>query len=296
MQNGGMDRENAQRLNTESGLSWSRKQRLEFIDFRLQWEGQLNRSDLITHFGISVPQASHDISAYTEVAPENLRYDRSQRAYLATAEFKPMFSATQSQSLLAELQTLAYGAQALERSSLSQVPSLAHVPAPSRLVNPAVLSGLMKALRSHASVRVLYQSMSRENPSWRTLSPHAFAHDGYRWHVRAYCHERRDFRDFVMGRILEIEGSGESSPDPMTDREWQTWVNIVLAPHPGLSAGQKRVVELDYGMEDGTVRLPCRRSLLFYALQRFGLANGNEAAEQQVVLLNREELLPLMQQ
>jgi len=58
---------------------WSQERRLEFIDYRLRWDGRLNRSDLIEFFGISVPQASLDIARYTELAPSNICYDASAR-------------------------------------------------------------------------------------------------------------------------------------------------------------------------------------------------------------------------
>ena len=43
---------------------WGQERRLEFIDFRLLWEGRLNRADLTTFFRISVPQASLDLAKY----------------------------------------------------------------------------------------------------------------------------------------------------------------------------------------------------------------------------------------
>ena len=39
-------------------LRWGVECRLEFIEFQLFWEEQLNRSDLIEMFGIPVQQAS----------------------------------------------------------------------------------------------------------------------------------------------------------------------------------------------------------------------------------------------
>ena len=45
---------------------WSVEQRLEFIDFLLYWGGRVNRRNLIDHFGISLPQASSDLTLYQE--------------------------------------------------------------------------------------------------------------------------------------------------------------------------------------------------------------------------------------
>ena len=40
-----------------SELRWGVEQRLEFIEFRLFWEGHVNRSDLMEQFGVSVNHA-----------------------------------------------------------------------------------------------------------------------------------------------------------------------------------------------------------------------------------------------
>jgi hypothetical protein len=56
-------------LDKESaGLRWGVERRLEFIEFRLYWEGGINRSDIREFFGVSVPQASKDLSLYQEMA------------------------------------------------------------------------------------------------------------------------------------------------------------------------------------------------------------------------------------
>jgi predicted DNA-binding transcriptional regulator YafY len=289
-----MDANKAKIALPNDSLPWSRRQRLEFIDFRLQWEGHLNRRDLMEHFGISIPQASNDIATYTELAPSNLKYDHRQKVYRADNAFKPVFASTNSQQLLTEMLGIAAGTTHGARSNLSYVPDVAQVPFPNRLVSTNVLTHLLKAVRKLTSVQVLYQSMTRENPSWRTLSPHAFAHDGSRWHVRAYCHKREDFLDFVLSRIFEAKCADGNPKKSTEDTAWHTWVTIVLGPHPSLSAAQKKAIELDYGMENGEMRLPCRQSLLFYAFRRFGLNISDAPAEQQVVLLNRDELMSLI--
>jgi hypothetical protein len=48
--------------NDRSELRWGVEQRLEFIEFRLFWEGHVNRSDVMEKFGLSVNQASSDLT------------------------------------------------------------------------------------------------------------------------------------------------------------------------------------------------------------------------------------------
>ena len=43
---------------SEAALKWGVARRLEFIEFRLYWEGGVNRSDIVEAFRVSVPQAS----------------------------------------------------------------------------------------------------------------------------------------------------------------------------------------------------------------------------------------------
>ncbi len=64
--------------NDRSELRWGVEQRLEFIEFRLFWEGHVNRSDLMDQFGVSVNQASTDLNRYIGFAPENMVYDKSE--------------------------------------------------------------------------------------------------------------------------------------------------------------------------------------------------------------------------
>lgn len=275
---------------------WGQDRRLAFIDFRLRWDGRINRSDLTDFFGISVPQASLDIARYIELAPQNLMYDRSSRVYLATSDFQSLSTGTQPRQYLNELLASATGILETEASFIGWRPPVDSVPQPGRGVAAEVLAALLKAIRDSSGVTVLYQSMSRAEPSTRTIFPHAFAYDGFRWHVRAFCNSRNDFRDFVLGRIIEVLGVEPAGCLANEDKEWNTLLTLVLAPHSGLSAGKRRAIELDYGMRNGEVELQCRQALLFYTLKRLGLTHqGVQQPEtQQIMLKNEADLAPLL--
>lgn len=273
-------------------VKWGQERRLEFIDFRLRWDGRLNRSDLIDFFGVSTPQASLDIARYSEVAPKNLVYDRSARVYLAGPEFKPVFITGNPSRYLNDLLATASGLVEQQASFIGWYPSVATVPAPGRVMSAETLVALLRAMREGAALRLVYQSMTSVEPSERVLSPHALAHDGFRWHVRAFCHLRQQFRDFVIARILRITGVEAGAVTPEEDAEWHTAVRLILAPHPGLAEGHRRVIELDYGMEGGEAVLECRQALLFYLLKHLGLESQGESRPeaQQIVLKNADEV------
>ena len=64
---------------TAAALKWGVERRLEFVEFRLFWEGSINRADLVEFFGVSVPQASKDLALYQERAPGNMDYDTREK-------------------------------------------------------------------------------------------------------------------------------------------------------------------------------------------------------------------------
>lgn len=65
--------------------------RLRFIEKMLAHYGTLNRETLTDYFGLSLPQVSLDIRAYTELAPDNLVYDKSAKLYRRGAQFTKVF-------------------------------------------------------------------------------------------------------------------------------------------------------------------------------------------------------------
>lgn len=285
-----------QNANPAKPARWGQERRIEFIDFRLQWDGRVNRSDLIEFFRISVPQASLDFARYLELAPQNIEYDRSEKAYLATPQFRPLVATGEAQGYLNQL--LGVSSQVLEReaSFLGWTPPLGAVSFPGRKIEASVLRSVLAAIRRKRMLQIEYQSMNRPNPTVRGISPHAVGFDGFRWHVRAYCHERHDFRDFVVARILNVASDEESTADPLNDAAWIKIVDVILAPHPELEEGQRRAIELDYGMQHGRVSFQTRQALLFYVLRRLDLnrpAQGTPQS-QQIVLVNRDALRPFL--
>ena len=90
-------------------LKWGVERRLEFIEFRLFWEGGVNRSDIIEMFDVSVPQASKDLTLYQERAPHNAFYDKSAKRYVASEHFEPHFLKPDPDGYLSRLRSVAEG-------------------------------------------------------------------------------------------------------------------------------------------------------------------------------------------
>lgn len=274
---------------------WGVERRLEFIEFRLFWEGGVNRSDLIDAFGVSVPQASKDLSHYQEQAPDNAIYDKSARRYVASPDFKPTFLAPDADAYLTRMRSQAEGSYDVNSVWLASPPDMDVAPTLRRKVDTDVLRAILAATRSNRSIDILYQSMNRDRPDplWRRITPHAFGFDGFRWHVRAWCHQTVRFKDFLLPRILKtgtLEAAGAAGSH---DWLWHNTFDIVIIPHPDLSPGQQAVVAKDYGMSEGRAVISVRYAMLFYVLKRFGLLDGARARDpraQHIVAKNEGEL------
>lgn len=235
------------------------------------------------------------------MAPENVEYDPRRKAYFATPGFKPRLITPSARDYLAQLEML----QAEQESPFSHEafisvpPTFDVVPFPDRVVEPTVLRSISQAIRERRAVNILYQSMTRPEPTHRWISPHAIASDGFRWHIRAYCHERNRFGDFVFGRILEIGENRESEINQANDADWGAMLELTIIPNPSLAEAHKRVIELDYGMKDHQAKLIVRRALASYLKKRLGLikdittdSSGSEplSQKQHICLANEVEL------
>ena len=254
-------------------LRWGVEKRLEFIEFRLFWEGAINRSDLVDNFGVSVPQASKDISRYEEMAPGNITYDKRGKRYIRAEGFKPVLQEPSADRYLVELQNEATKDSLAFDSWLSSAPPVEFMPVPHRSVSVEILRAALDAIAHKRSMEIFYQSMNpnRAEPTWRWISPHAFANDGFRWHIRAYCHIDDMFKDFLLSRVMDVRGTDDPKEFGDNDRYWNERLNVFLIPNPALAETQQRVIATDYGMKDGRVQIPIRKALLYYFKKRLRL-------------------------
>lgn len=273
-------------------MRWGVEKRLEFIEFRLYWEGSINRADITEQFGVSVPQASKDLTLYEEKAPGNLAYDKSGKRYLAAPGFKPVFLDPHADMYLSQLRASTFSVGKLEEGWLSAAPEFDVMPVPYRRVKAQVLRATLAAIRHKHAVEIEYQSMSARHPApeWRWITPHALGHDGLRWHVRAYCHIDHKFKDFILSRCLQVRGEDEPAVRPEADRFWWEVFEVTLVPNPALSKSQQAVIAQDYKMTVGKIAVPVRKALLYYFQKRLRLDvadSVDQPREIPVIVANR---------
>ena len=252
--------------------------RLKAIELLAYWEGRLITNRLIGWFGVSRQQASADIKRYmANHNPDSLVHDPAVKAYVPKPGFRPVLTTGHIKEYLDTVSGLESESMAV---TLETDSNLASVQLPDRSVRPEVVREVIKACRIGGSIRILYASMA--NPAWseRVISPHTLIYTGFRWHVRAYCHKRGEFRDFILSRIDRTPTPTEdSSPSPLEDMQWQDSITLTLLPNAKLSDVQKAIVEKDFGMPDGRLQLFVRKALAHYTLQRYQVAISPKEAD-----------------
>jgi hypothetical protein len=263
---------------SQSPPRYAHEARLRFLDGLLFWEGRVNRRDLIDAFRVSQPQAALDLKAYlATLAPGQVFYDTRQRRYEATPSFRPIYGIPDIGPWL-------------ERSRLSGL-SIEVLPTLNRPLDHDLMAKLYRAIRDRVAIIIAYQTMRRAEAEDRPITPTAFVSDGQRWHVRAYCHLRKGYRDFVLSRIAWSEASmteEHHTAHPPVDLDWETWVTLWLAPAAHLEDNQRRAVCWDYGITQGHLTIQVRRALEFYAMRRWGL----DRPESRLSTIERFETAP----
>lgn len=143
-----------------------------------------------------------------ELAPNILVYDKSSKTYIVGTNFSALYHRSSAQRFLAELLATKAGFMEKYGSFIGAAPDFDWTKPPWRALNEHNVEAIVRAIRESACIDVIYQSMSSTEPIKQRLSPHGLGHDGFRWHVRAYCHLRGRFSDFVLARFVDIQQTG----------------------------------------------------------------------------------------
>ncbi len=239
-------------------------QRLKWLEDRVYWLGELNRSDLTDRFGISPQQASADIAQYQKIAPTNLCYDKKMKQYVREDGFAALFEKNYEPWLKNNAE---------ERGNLRSI-QMTSVSSIKRTIPNEIVQALSRAYRHKTPLSVVYHSKSSE-PEERVICPHNIVQTDLRWHVRAWDALRVRFVDLVPSRILKAALNPKAEWVPAeSDTAWNTLVDIVLIPSNRQPEEQKRIIERDYQMTDGRRILPTRECLAYYQLSAMHLIDA----------------------
>lgn len=249
--------------NSNKREQWAGRERLLLIERVAWWRGVVNRGDLREIFGISAAQASADIQVYLELNPGALAYNLSTKRYEAQAGMRCALHEPRLEEAVAMFLGAGPG---LIRSHGGESDQVALCLPPMRQASKEVERRVFLALDQRRKIAVRYGSVKGASGKMREIAPHAFGHDGLRWHARAWCFENGDYRDFVLSRMANAEWPGEGFVAPMQDAAWARKVTLVFEANRELDAEAREAIERDYGMKGGRFEITVREAMAEYHL------------------------------
>ncbi|OKY27128.1 WYL domain-containing protein [Thalassotalea sp. PP2-459] len=250
------------------------RERLAFIDFFAYFLGKVGRKELSERFGISAPVATRDFRLYNEIAPDNLVYRPSERAYFKSDNFSLMTKLSVDKCL----STLTDGFGDFEC-----IEQQLKISESSRLGKPDLntVAAITRAIHTKSAIEVTYFSTT-SGESRRIIVPHTLVDTGMRWHARSYCRKDNAFKDFVVNRIISVDnyhaGLTKEKEQKINDDDWLKTIDLDLRPHPNLK-NKTKAVELDYGMKDGKLIVNSRLATASYLLSGWNVDCTEDKAE-----------------
>ena len=264
--------------------NWAARERLRAVELWLWWRGWVGRGDLVERFGISAAQASGDLQKYLEMNGKGVSYQTSRKRYEADEDFA---CALQVPSL-EEAVRMFLGGGGREAGICGNAEGndqVAILQLLKRVAPLEIARRVFVALLGGKRLRVFYHSVNSDRAEWRYLRPGALAWDGRRWHARAWCEKREEWRDFVLGRIGKADWPEVYEGTMPLDDDWHAWETLRLRLNPLLGDEARASLKLDYGIEGEVIEMKVRRALRGYFLAEMYLdAEGGKVLPPHFVL------------
>ncbi|HBK3325492.1 TPA: WYL domain-containing protein [Vibrio parahaemolyticus] len=275
-------------------IRWDLLFRYRMIEVIALWEGRLTTNHLIKSFGIGRQQASKDINTYlTDIAPENLVYDKQLKGYKPSDCFIPQVTkghADEYLHILSRSEDMTITFKELDMG----FENVAMIRPVTRNISPQVLRPLVQAIREKKRVDISYTSLKDGIEVERIISPHTLVCTPLRWHVRAYCEHAKGYRDFVLSRIRGIPDINDKLiMGKDLDALWNTQLTIQLTPDTRLTKQQASVIARDYGMTDNRLELHTNAALIRYVLDAYNIGINvldSSPQGQQIVVHNLDQI------
>jgi len=242
-------------------------ERYAYIETELWWGDGLTAGQLANAFGITRQAAQEVIDQYRKKFPDQMKYDGSRKRHLPCESFKASFIRENPVAFLDYLRGQALVGMYREDQDWSDLA----VTDVDRLLRPDLKPDLMRivlaALRTQSTVEIDYQHKDLEpgSISVRVISPNHLIFADDRYHIRAFCHKKTSYLDFVLSRIIHAEPANSGWVGPEDDREWNEWVEFRVQPNPALPPSVRKAILLGFDTREPGVRIiGCRKALLLY--------------------------------
>ena len=240
--------------------------RIRDMEILIQWEGSLDNARLREAFGVKTVQASRLLNAFWELRRDVIDRASPKAPLRPRADFDKVVPHSTPDDYLRLLENVVQ-----PQATFHDVIVDARVDlAPEA---PPIFALILQACNQGLGLSVTYSSMGSPQGTRRNIYPHSLVRAPRRWHVRAWCDLREDFRDFTVGRIANAQLLEIAAPKRRDDdKEWGRLVSLVIVAHPDLNEEQKGLVQREYFPGKAAMRLKVRSALLGYVVQDLRLA------------------------
>ena len=262
-------------------------ERLKAIEVFLHWHGELASSDLTLTFGVSRVQASRDLQSYQAEFPNQIHYDISRKRYLPTDKF---------QLLIADGSVTEYVSLS-SRFDTDTIPIEWIVPGQQGVARTEVfrnnMSLIRRAIKDNKDLVIDYASLRQPEGKLRRITPHALVCTGVRWHMRAFCYESKEFKDFVLGRIIGTAAlKKECQPEACQSNDylWNKFLELDLIANNALDKAQQQLIAHEYYGGKDSLRLQTRACLLQYLLMAYQIYDLQAAPVTQLLIPAKDHI------
>lgn len=225
--------------------------RLKVIDLYLTYFGEIRRSQLMRHSGISEATASKALKAFATQFPGDISLDHRYKRHRAPIDYKPKCPHTAEDGL--ELFT--YG-RVWDNPLGTQ---FGHNPEgidfTVRRLNPNTTGLILRALSRGLVVDIVYQSTSgTADNTWRKVIPLATFRSAGHWYFRAHDLKDGKPKTFRFTRVEQAKPTHQKGQaDQLWDSDWVRTVELKLIPHPRSS--NEQAIALDLGISQQQPRV-----------------------------------------
>lgn len=228
----------------------------------------------MSRFDIGEAAATRDLSLYNDMAPGNIIYDPRLKYYVPSETFECRFNLSAQKCL--DTLSSGFGDYLTDNNEFKVAHTL-------RLTPPDldVTAAITRAITTKRPLEIEYLSVT-SGQSKKTLVPFAILDSGLRWHIRAYDRQKSRFADFVINRIINAKVLNNESIQPHEesneDSQWTDFVDLIIQVHPK-NEKDKRVIEHEYGMVDGTLIKRIRKAYVGYLLRSWDIDCTEDASQ-----------------
>lgn len=255
------------------------KRQLAYMVKRIFWNGKLQRQDLCRVFDVSAAQGSLLLSRLKDNFPGKI--EAKGKGYAFIEGFVP--EEVGSEVFFSDLLAAYFAGERPDFFSGVKVPYQVH-PAYADHGDPVVVRAIVRALQEKKALKVDYVSLDPgAKATSRTIEPVELEYREGRWHLKAYCYLREEWRHFVISRILEVKSLEEPTYNWIrSGGEEMARVMARYVPHRLLTLDQKRVIERQFDMESGILKVRLLPDEIFYFEKRY--VGGEDEGPPQKVL------------